>query len=176
MSPSTKIRRMAEEKSRHLVLLGDSIFDNGAYTGAEPDVITHLRSILPGGWTATLCAVMAASPRTSRRSSRGCPGRRRIWWFRSVATMPCSMRTCWRPNAVDDGGIGAVRRAHPGLRDELSAGDRGGARSRQADRGLHHLQRQPSGAAAGAGGPGRPHDVQRRDLRIACEHRLAVSS
>ncbi len=30
----------------HLVLLGDSIFDNGAYTGGKPDVITHVRSLL----------------------------------------------------------------------------------------------------------------------------------
>jgi hypothetical protein len=41
----------------HLVLLGDSIFDNAAYTGREPDVITHVRSILPAPWKATLCAV-----------------------------------------------------------------------------------------------------------------------
>lgn len=41
----------------HLVLLGDSIFDNAAYTGREPDVITHVRSILPARWKATLCAV-----------------------------------------------------------------------------------------------------------------------
>jgi hypothetical protein len=38
----------------HLVLLGDSIFANAAYVGAEPDVIGHLRSLLPSGWTATL--------------------------------------------------------------------------------------------------------------------------
>ena len=48
---------MKQESSPHIVLLGDSIFDNGAYTGTEPDVITHLRSILPAGWAATLCAV-----------------------------------------------------------------------------------------------------------------------
>jgi GDSL-like lipase/acylhydrolase family protein len=48
---------MRQESHPHLVLLGDSIFDNGAYTGAEPDVITHLRAILPAGWAATLCAV-----------------------------------------------------------------------------------------------------------------------
>jgi hypothetical protein len=48
---------MRQETDRHLVLLGDSIFDNGAYTGAEPDVITHLRALLPAGWAATLCAV-----------------------------------------------------------------------------------------------------------------------
>lgn len=41
----------------HIVLLGDSIFDNRAYVGAEPDVIAHLRQILPSGWRATLNAV-----------------------------------------------------------------------------------------------------------------------
>jgi lysophospholipase L1-like esterase len=45
----------------HVVLLGDSIFDNGAYTGGEPDVVTHLRKVLPGGWHATLCAVDGAT-------------------------------------------------------------------------------------------------------------------
>lgn len=41
----------------HVVLLGDSIFDNAAYTGGEPDVVTHLRDLLPASWRATLCAV-----------------------------------------------------------------------------------------------------------------------
>ena len=40
----------------HVVLLGDSIFDNGAYVGSGPDVISQLRAILPGGWRATLNA------------------------------------------------------------------------------------------------------------------------
>jgi GDSL-like Lipase/Acylhydrolase family len=44
---------MAEE----IVLLGDSIFDNTTYTRGEPDVVTHLRSMLPGDWRATLLAV-----------------------------------------------------------------------------------------------------------------------
>lgn len=43
--------------SRHVILLGDSIFDNAAYTGREPDVVHHLRSILPSGWKASLLAV-----------------------------------------------------------------------------------------------------------------------
>ena len=42
---------------KRIVLLGDSIFDNAAYTSGQPDVLQHLRSILPGGWDATLCAV-----------------------------------------------------------------------------------------------------------------------
>lgn len=41
----------------HLVLLGDSIFDNAAYTAGGPDVVTQLRGQLPAGWTATLAAV-----------------------------------------------------------------------------------------------------------------------
>jgi len=45
----------------HITLLGDSIFDNAAYTGREPDVISHLRAILPAGWQATLCAVDGAT-------------------------------------------------------------------------------------------------------------------
>jgi hypothetical protein len=41
----------------HVVLLGDSIFDNASYTCGEPDVVSHLRRVLPGGSRATLCAV-----------------------------------------------------------------------------------------------------------------------
>ena len=43
--------------SAHIALLGDSIFDNRAYTGGEPDVVSHLRAILPASWRASLCAV-----------------------------------------------------------------------------------------------------------------------
>jgi hypothetical protein len=41
----------------HIVLLGDSIFDNASYTGGAPDVLSHLRASLPGGWRASLLAV-----------------------------------------------------------------------------------------------------------------------
>jgi lysophospholipase L1-like esterase len=41
----------------HVVLLGDSIFDNAAYTGGAPDVVRWLRRRLPPGWRATLGAV-----------------------------------------------------------------------------------------------------------------------
>jgi hypothetical protein len=43
-----------------IALVGDSVFDNRAYTGGEPDVIEHLRSMLSGGWEATLHAVDGA--------------------------------------------------------------------------------------------------------------------
>jgi hypothetical protein len=41
----------------HIVLLGDSIFDNKSYVGNSPDVVSHIRRIIPKDWTATLCAV-----------------------------------------------------------------------------------------------------------------------
>jgi hypothetical protein len=44
----------------HVVLLGDSVFDNAAYVAAGPDVTTQLRGVLPPGWTATLLAVDGA--------------------------------------------------------------------------------------------------------------------
>jgi len=40
----------------HIVLLGDSIFDNAAYVAGGPDVIQQLRARLPDGWQATLRA------------------------------------------------------------------------------------------------------------------------
>lgn len=43
--------------SGHIVLLGDSIFDNQSYTRGEPDVVGHLRSLVPPTWRATLRAV-----------------------------------------------------------------------------------------------------------------------
>jgi hypothetical protein len=41
----------------HIALLGDSVLDNKAYTGPEPDVVEHLRELLPPPWCATLIAV-----------------------------------------------------------------------------------------------------------------------
>lgn len=41
----------------HIVLLGDSTFDNKAYVGEAPDVVNHLRNMMPKDWKATLCAV-----------------------------------------------------------------------------------------------------------------------
>jgi hypothetical protein len=42
--------------NRHLVLLGDSIFDNAAYVPGGLPVIEHLRKRLPDGMRATLVA------------------------------------------------------------------------------------------------------------------------
>jgi hypothetical protein len=43
--------------AEHIALLGDSTFDNAAYTNGLPDVVTHLRRIMPAGIKATLLAV-----------------------------------------------------------------------------------------------------------------------
>ncbi len=47
--------------SSHIALLGDSVFDNAAYTGDQPDVVSHLRAILPPRWRASLYAVDGAT-------------------------------------------------------------------------------------------------------------------
>jgi len=38
----------------HIVLLGDSVFDNAAYVGGGPDVVRQLRTLLTGTDSATL--------------------------------------------------------------------------------------------------------------------------
>jgi hypothetical protein len=54
-SRSTPAKDLAAMK--HVVLLGDSVFDNAAYVGGGPDVVTQLRQRLPPGWRASLLAV-----------------------------------------------------------------------------------------------------------------------
>lgn len=44
----------------HVVLLGDSVFDNAAYVAGGPDVVAQVRGVLPPGWRATLAAVDGA--------------------------------------------------------------------------------------------------------------------
>ena len=46
----------------HIVLLGDSIFDNAAYVGRGPDVITQVRKKLTKDATATLLAIDGSVP------------------------------------------------------------------------------------------------------------------
>ena len=60
----SSVQPQPDRAPEHLALLGDSIFANAAYVGTEPDVIGHLRSLLPPGWKATLCAVDGATTST----------------------------------------------------------------------------------------------------------------
>jgi lysophospholipase L1-like esterase len=57
----------------HVVLLGDSIFDNAAYTGGAPDVVHQLRRRLPDGWRATLGAVDGVTTESVRGQLRRLP-------------------------------------------------------------------------------------------------------
>jgi hypothetical protein len=47
----------------HVVLLGDSIFDNAAYVRGGPDVVRQLHTKLPTRWDSTLLAVDGAVAR-----------------------------------------------------------------------------------------------------------------
>jgi hypothetical protein len=58
----------------HIVLLGDSIFDNAAYVGNGPDVVRQLRAILPQGWRATLNAMDGATIADIRQQLGRVPG------------------------------------------------------------------------------------------------------
>jgi lysophospholipase L1-like esterase len=49
-------RAATEMMMKHVVLLGDSVFDNVAYVAGGPDVAAQLRTILPEGWRTTLLA------------------------------------------------------------------------------------------------------------------------
>jgi hypothetical protein len=51
----------------HVVLLGDSIFDNVAYTSGGPAVIQQVREKLPRAWSASLRAVDGATTEGVRR-------------------------------------------------------------------------------------------------------------
>jgi lysophospholipase L1-like esterase len=59
--------------SSHIALLGDSIFDNKAYVGSEPDVVEHLRRLLPPPWRATLTAVDGSTTRDLERQLTRAP-------------------------------------------------------------------------------------------------------
>lgn len=47
--------------SRHIILLGDSIFDNALYVPGGPSVIEHVRRMLPVGDRATMIALDGAT-------------------------------------------------------------------------------------------------------------------
>src|SRR5260370_3634277 len=56
-----ELQNATMETMPHLVLLGDSIFDNGVYTSGGPDVVSQARKLLPSGWEASLLAVDGAT-------------------------------------------------------------------------------------------------------------------
>lgn len=62
------------DPTRHVVLLGDSIFDNGPYVASELDTTSsHLRAVLPKGWQVSLLAVDGHITRDVARQLTGLP-------------------------------------------------------------------------------------------------------
>ncbi len=57
----------------HIVLLGDSVFDNAAYVAGAPDVVKQLRQHLPDDWKATLLAVDGSVTRDVQRQAAQLP-------------------------------------------------------------------------------------------------------
>ena len=57
----------------HVVLLGDSVFDNAAYVAGAPDVVRQVRRRLPPGFKATLTAVDGSTTGDVRRQLRRVP-------------------------------------------------------------------------------------------------------
>ncbi|HEX9947192.1 MAG TPA: GDSL-type esterase/lipase family protein [Allosphingosinicella sp.] len=57
----------------HVILLGDSIFDNAAYVRGGPDVVRQVRAKLPAGWDASLLAVDGAVTREVLRQIKRLP-------------------------------------------------------------------------------------------------------
>ncbi|MEY4751349.1 MAG: hypothetical protein RIQ60_3563 [Pseudomonadota bacterium] len=57
----------------HIVLLGDSIFDNRLYVNGRPDVREHLAALLPPGWRVTLLASDGATTADIPRQLQALP-------------------------------------------------------------------------------------------------------
>ena len=58
---------------KHIVLLGDSIFDNRTYVNGGKDTITNLREQRPEGWNATLLAIDGSVSDSVARQLPGVP-------------------------------------------------------------------------------------------------------
>jgi lysophospholipase L1-like esterase len=58
---------------KHIVLLGDSVFDNKAYIDGGLDVIEQIRRQIPAGWKASLLAVDGSVVENVRKQSLDLP-------------------------------------------------------------------------------------------------------
>ena len=59
--------------TNRIVLIGDSVFDNGVYVPGQPDVLSQLQSVLPDDWTATRVAQDGAVTADVREQLTGIP-------------------------------------------------------------------------------------------------------
>src|SRR5215470_5035465 len=60
-------------RMNHIVLLGDSVFDNKAYVNGGLDVIEHIRRQIPAGWKASLRAVDGSVVENVRKQTLDLP-------------------------------------------------------------------------------------------------------
>jgi hypothetical protein len=58
---------------KHIVLLGDSVFDNGAYVNGGLDVIAQVRLRIPDGWKASLRAADGSLVENVRKQALDLP-------------------------------------------------------------------------------------------------------
>lgn len=58
---------------KHIVLLGDSIFDNKSYVGGGLDVVSHLRQQTPDDWKTSLRAIDGSVVQNVREQSLALP-------------------------------------------------------------------------------------------------------
>jgi hypothetical protein len=65
--------KIARAEGGAVVLLGDSILDNRAYTGGGPAVEAQLQAALPAGWRAVLAALDGATTEDVPRQMREVP-------------------------------------------------------------------------------------------------------
>jgi lysophospholipase L1-like esterase len=58
---------------RHIVLLGDSVFDNKAYVNGGLDVVAQVRRRIPDGWEATIRAIDGSVVENVRKQTLDLP-------------------------------------------------------------------------------------------------------
>jgi hypothetical protein len=124
----------------HVVLLGDSIFDNRVYVAPEPDVRHQLQAQLGAAWGVTLLAFDGHVTADVKRQLQRMPeGATHLAIFPSAATtrsaMPPFLASVRLPSRKRSSGCaGAVQ-----LRRRLCRDDRRGPEARHLHLGLHDL-------------------------------------
>ena len=159
----------------HIVLLGDSIFDNGAYVRrGEPDVVRQLRARLPAGSEGDARGGRRRDDGRRRAPARAPPRRcHPSHRQRRRQRRPRQYRRARGFVALDRRRADAACRDRRRLRARLSRHARLGPRPWQADGALHDLRPALPGPALAAPRRHRTRPVQRRHhprprLRTAC--------
>jgi hypothetical protein len=147
---------------KHVVLLGDSIFDNKAYVGAGPDVAAQLRETLPAGWRVTLCAVDGAVAGDVRRQLETVPEDATHLIVSAGGNDALQHEHVLREWALSVAGVlGKLAEIRSGFRKDYAAMLGPGAWA--AQRGLHHLRAALRGPGAQGDRRGGACRVQRHD-------------